>query len=617
MIQIEDPSQASEMVQLRITKFQNVKSLQIFIEDNFGSDITRINRIELFGTLGENTDMSSAKAAAAASTVEEELNVLLCLTGSVATIKWLNLIAELTEQGKVKGIDVNVKVVASERAEHFVYLDGQLAALKDVEVYTDAQEWDAWRARGDPVTHIDLRRWANVVLIAPLSANTLSKIANGAADNLLTSVMRCLDLSSEGRRKCPVYLCPAMNTMMWDNTFTREHLEVVKGAMAEPKDIAAAVLGGFEGDRLPRNWEKTPGCKLGPLGISLAVNVALLGILVTSLLMGRKNKHSEGGSSKVFRPFCYYCERDFDDEKVLIQHQKIKHFKCSTCQRKLDTASGLVAHMLQVHRETLNKVPDAIKGRENPDLQVRGMENVPMGLILERAKGTDMENFYLKKHQELKHEALPPPRPTGGMPFMPFMPPPHLLVGNQPIPGQGLPPNTTPPPGMPGLGVPPLPPMPPFFMPPTGGGPASSSPPGQTNISAQPPAGLPVPPPFPGFPPQGIPGFPMPFPPMPTPPQEDQSNASNAVAAAMAAATTAAGNLQGATERSRSRSRSPRRNYTAPNAAAAADGSGRHSVHGTGQMTGVTLTPYREDLQKGDQVCFEEMRAAAMLAARG
>lgn len=44
--------------------------------------------------------------------------------------------------------------------------------------------------RGDPVTHIDLRRWADVVVIAPLSANSLAKIANGIADNLLTSVVR-------------------------------------------------------------------------------------------------------------------------------------------------------------------------------------------------------------------------------------------------------------------------------------------------------------------------------------------------------------------------------------------------------------------------------------------
>ncbi|EER03661.1 hypothetical protein Pmar_PMAR022958 [Perkinsus marinus ATCC 50983] len=59
VIQLDDPSQSAEAFQLRIAKFQNVKSLQIFVEDNFGSDMTRINHIEVFGALGENTDMSS------------------------------------------------------------------------------------------------------------------------------------------------------------------------------------------------------------------------------------------------------------------------------------------------------------------------------------------------------------------------------------------------------------------------------------------------------------------------------------------------------------------------------------------------------------------------------
>ncbi|KAF4666601.1 hypothetical protein FOZ61_009541 [Perkinsus olseni] len=588
------------------------------------------------------------------------LNVLLCLTGSVATIKWVSLIQELTEQGAAVNLQVNIKVVASDRALHFMYLDSKTS---DAEVYTDAKEWDAWQGRGDPVTHIELRRWADVALIAPLSANTLAKIANGIADNLLTSVVRCLDLSSEGLRKCPVYLCPAMNTMMWDNPFTREHLKVCVstmgfrlimpisktlvcgdtglGAMAEPRDIAAAVLTDFD---LVEIYFYVPFVGIEPVrewqpGVQPAV-------------MGRKNKHSEGGS-KIFRPFCYYCERDFDDEKVLIQHQKIKHFKCSTCQRKLDTASGLVAHMLQVHRETLNKVPGAIKGRENPDLQIRGMENVPMGMILDKAKGSDMENFYMRKHMEQKHDALPPPppRPAGGLPFMPGMfmhppPPTQLLMGTPPpMPGAGPRGQTPPPGGMPGLGAPPTPPMPPFFMA-HGGQPTCSS----TNQPVtsqqqpaglpQPPMGVPTPPPFPGFPSQpastAAPGvvaaaapmsFPAPLgmpPPSSSPPNQDDPSkqfgnqaSSAAAAAAAAAAATAAARLQGAfSGRSRSRSRSPRRNYTTSDGTPSA-GQGLRLVHGSGHLAGITLTSYQDDLQKGDQVCFEEMRALAMLSATG
>jgi hypothetical protein len=71
---------------------------------------------------------------------------------------------------------------------------------------------------------------------------------------------------------------------------------------------------------------------------------------------------------KVLRPWCWYCEREFEDEKgpfdplslacmltskpcsVLMQHQKAKHFKCGLCPRRLNTAGGLAVHIQQVHK---------------------------------------------------------------------------------------------------------------------------------------------------------------------------------------------------------------------------------------------------------------------------
>ena len=64
--------------------------------------------------------------------------------------------------------------------------------------------------------------------------------------------------------------------------------------------------------------------------------------------MGKKKKRA----AKVF---CYYCEREFEDEKILVQHQKAKHFKCHVCNKKLSTASGMAIHVLQVHKETVSK----------------------------------------------------------------------------------------------------------------------------------------------------------------------------------------------------------------------------------------------------------------------
>lgn len=65
--------------------------------------------------------------------------------------------------------------------------------------------------------------------------------------------------------------------------------------------------------------------------------------------MGKKKKRV---SSKVW---CYYCDREFDDEKILVQHQKAKHFKCHVCHKKLSTAGGMAIHVLQVHKENVTK----------------------------------------------------------------------------------------------------------------------------------------------------------------------------------------------------------------------------------------------------------------------
>jgi hypothetical protein len=56
--------------------------------------------------------------------------------------------------------------------------------------------------------------------------------------------------------------------------------------------------------------------------------------------MGKKRKAYPNVEEVLARPWCYYCERDFDDLKILISHQKAKHFKCDKCNRRLNTAGG-------------------------------------------------------------------------------------------------------------------------------------------------------------------------------------------------------------------------------------------------------------------------------------
>ncbi|KAF4381899.1 hypothetical protein G4B88_024301 [Cannabis sativa] len=87
--------------------------------------------------------------------------------------------------------------------------------------------------------------------------------------------------------------------------------------------------------------------------------------------MGKKKKRV---ASKVW---CYYCDREFDDEKILVQHQKAKHFKCHVCHKKLSTASGMAIHVLQVHKESVTKVPNAKSGRESTEIEIYGMQGIP------------------------------------------------------------------------------------------------------------------------------------------------------------------------------------------------------------------------------------------------
>src|SRR3954452_1866261 len=149
-------------------------------------------------------------------------NVLLGVTGSVAAVKVPALYQDL------RGLGHRVKVVATQASLYFfdpAALDPPDRARPERApefLLLDPDERpgrDAGRRyrRGDPVLHIELRRWADLLLVAPLDANTLAKLANGLADNCLTCVYRAWD---QGR---PVILAPAMNTLMWEHPLTLRH----------------------------------------------------------------------------------------------------------------------------------------------------------------------------------------------------------------------------------------------------------------------------------------------------------------------------------------------------------------------------------------------------------
>ncbi|XP_006029147.1 phosphopantothenoylcysteine decarboxylase isoform X2 [Alligator sinensis] len=165
-------------------------------------------------------------------TSPKKFHVLVGVTGSVAALKLPLLVSGLLE---VPGVEV--QVVTTERAKHF-YNPQEIP----VTLYSDADEWQLWKDRSDPVLHIDLRRWADLMLVAPLDANTLAKIANGICDNLLTCVIRAWDMTK------PFLFCPAMNTAMWEHPITAEQIERLKGfGYTEIPCVVKRLVCGDEG----------------------------------------------------------------------------------------------------------------------------------------------------------------------------------------------------------------------------------------------------------------------------------------------------------------------------------------------------------------------------------
>lgn len=167
--------------------------------------------------------------------------VILGVTGSVAAVRTPPLYQTLRAAGHA------VRVVATGPSLYFfdpAALTPDPTDPAGGPVFRDADEWpgDRYR-RDDPVLHIEFRKWADVLVVAPLDANTLAKFALGLCDNFLTCVYRAWDFDR------PVVLAPAMNTLMWQSPVTLGHLRRLlddhggPGAAAgasTPDDAAAA-----------------------------------------------------------------------------------------------------------------------------------------------------------------------------------------------------------------------------------------------------------------------------------------------------------------------------------------------------------------------------------------
>lgn len=203
--------------------------------------------------------------------------ILLGLTGSVASILYEKLIDELGKIGEVS-------VIITDRSKHFLNLPSLYEALDRNKnkgtLFRDEMEWKnchyKWH-KNESILHIDLKNQYSALVIAPCSANTMAKISNGMADNLLTSVARAWDFNR------PFVVAPAMNTEMWYHPVTSEQLSKLSkwgvqivppqskmlacktegmGAMAEIKNIVETVKNSLRW-YLPIKSENFSGIPVG------------------------------------------------------------------------------------------------------------------------------------------------------------------------------------------------------------------------------------------------------------------------------------------------------------------------------------------------------------------
>ena len=157
-------------------------------------------------------------------------NILLGVTGGIAAYKSAEIVRGLKKAGS------SVRVVMTQSAQEFI-TPLTLQALSGNPVSTDLLDAEAEAAMG----HIELARWADAILIAPATANTIARLSSGRADDLLSSITLAFD--------GPIGLAPAMNQAMWKDERTQsniKNLEIKDFSLYGPvlENRPAVILGG-------------------------------------------------------------------------------------------------------------------------------------------------------------------------------------------------------------------------------------------------------------------------------------------------------------------------------------------------------------------------------------
>ncbi|TKA79146.1 hypothetical protein B0A49_01328 [Cryomyces minteri] len=239
--------------------------------------------------LPQHPSKKSAPLVAADHIRDGKVHLLLAASGSVATIKLPSIVHALSNYP-----NLSIRLILTHSASNF--LAGQSSeqpALHDLEnvpnvdgIYHDEDEWSKPWTRGGAILHIELRRWADLLVVAPLSANSLAKIASGLCDNLLLSTIRAWDttgdmdvdperLAQRGGRKKIIVVAPAMNTAMWKHPITKKQVGLLEGEWNVKnggwfevlRPVEKALACGDTGDGAMREWREIVGVIESKLGL--------------------------------------------------------------------------------------------------------------------------------------------------------------------------------------------------------------------------------------------------------------------------------------------------------------------------------------------------------------
>ena len=137
-------------------------------------------------------------------------NILIAITGSIAAYKAADLVVELNNLG------FNTKVIMSSASLDFI-TEKTMTILSKNLVLTDKNNY-----LNPFVEHVEYAKWCDCFVIVPATANTISKLAYGIADNIITTTALCLD---ESVKKI---ICPAMNNKMYSNSIIENNLTILK-----------------------------------------------------------------------------------------------------------------------------------------------------------------------------------------------------------------------------------------------------------------------------------------------------------------------------------------------------------------------------------------------------